>query len=289
MDVNEITKGKLESPAALIELAESLTPSLRSQEAPIRWAFRGQSQAYGTLVPSFQRIFSEKRYAGAAEMMERDLIKTFRVHYEKLKDRTHDMPQPYQIGEGFDLRCLSTMQHYGVPTRLLDWTSHFWTAVYFACTGDPSKDAELWIYNRDYFFEPSTLAPEFLSLLQPSTNNVSPNIEPDLLSWRYANLIVELDPQLTPRMKEQFAHHTLSSDVLADHVPLLLNRAREKNSEGDIAFDFRRILITAACKEKTLRFLADQKNITAGTIFPDVEGLGKFLHWHLQSLVTTLL
>ena len=88
------------------------------------------------------------------------------------------------------------------------------------------------------------------------------------MSWRYANLIVELDPQLTPRMKEQFAHHTLTSDVLADHVPFLLNRAQEKNSEADIALNFHRILITAACMEKTLRFLADQKNITAGTDIP---------------------
>ena len=84
--VSEITKGKLESPAALIELAESLKPSpFQSQEVPIRWAFRGQSQAYGTLVPSFQRIFREKRYAGAAEMMERDLYKDISDTLRKAK------------------------------------------------------------------------------------------------------------------------------------------------------------------------------------------------------------
>jgi len=27
----------------------------------------------------------------------------------------------------------------------------------------------------------------------------------------------------------------------------------------------------------------------ARTIFPDVEGLGRFLHWHLETLVTTIL
>jgi hypothetical protein len=46
---------------------------------------------------------------------------------------------------------------------------------------------------------------------------------------------------------------------------------------------FRRVLIEASCKEKALRFLADNLEITAGSIFPDVEGLGKFLHWHLES------
>src|SRR5207237_1719381 len=49
--------------------------------------------------------------------------------------------------------------------------------------------------------------------------------EPDLLSQRGGNLIVELDPKISPRMREQFAHHTLSSDVFADHGPLLFDLA----------------------------------------------------------------
>jgi len=83
---------------------------------PGRWAFRGQSQFYGTLVPSFQRIFGQKRSHGAAEIIERDLIKTFRKHYAALQGRTPDMPSPDSIGTDYDLRCLSVMQHYGVPT-----------------------------------------------------------------------------------------------------------------------------------------------------------------------------
>ena len=57
---------------------------------------------------------------------------------------------------------------------------------------------------------------------------------------------------------------------------------------GVLGGTFRRVLIASECKEKTLRFLSEQKQVNAGTIFPDVEGLGKFLHWHLQSLLTTL-
>jgi hypothetical protein len=35
------------------------------------------------------------------------------------------MPKPAQIGIGHDMRCLSVMQHYEIPTRLLDWTWQF--------------------------------------------------------------------------------------------------------------------------------------------------------------------
>ena len=144
MNITDITSGPAASPADLIDLQESLQPPLPPPGSKLyQWAFRGQSQSYGTLVPSFQRIFRQRRSAGAAEIIEWDLIKTFRKHYAELTGRTYDMPAPDLIGTDFNLRCLSVMQHYGVPTRLLDWTSHFWTAVYFACAGDPSKEAEL--------------------------------------------------------------------------------------------------------------------------------------------------
>lgn len=285
MHLDKITTAPLESPSDLIDLQESLVSN-------IRWAFRGQSQSYGTLIPSFQRIFVKKRSHGAAEIIERDLIKTFRKHYAELGDRTAEMPSPNMITDGFDLRCLSVMQHYGVPTRLLDWTSNFWTAVYFACAGDPAKEAELWIYDRDIFTWQKNVK-DLALLLQPSGPVPTNIVEPILLPLRDKQQIIELDPQLTPRMRQQFAHHTLSSDVFADHAPLLFSLyppVEESAPENTNQYiPFRRVLISAGCKEKALRFLEEQKQVNAGTIFPDVEGLGKFLNWHLGSLVTTLL
>ena len=290
MNINDITSGPVASPAELIDLQESLQLPQPAMN-PVPLAFRGQSKSYGTLVPSFQRIFGQKRWVGAAQIIERDLIKTFRKHYATLQGRTSDMPSPHAIDEGYDLRCLSVMQHYGVPTRLLDWTSHFWTAVYFACAGDPATEAELWWYGRDIFFEQAGARPDLASLLQPSLGNqpILPPREPDLLSERGGSLIAELDPQITPRMRQQYAHHTLSSDVFADHAPLLFDMAQTARSTGGANGIFHRLLIAPGCKEKALRFLEEQKQCTAGTIFPDVEGLGRFLHWHLESLLTTLL
>jgi hypothetical protein len=281
VNIDEITTGPFTSPADLIDLEESLYAPLN----PHRWAFRGQSQSYSTLVPSFQRIFRQKPSVGTAAIIEQDLIKTFRLHYAALPDKTPDMPSPQSIDAGYNLRCLSVMQHYGVPTRLLDWTSDFWTAVYFACAGDPAMEAELWLYDRNIFSSQLSSRVELASLVQPVAPGYLPPPEPELLLQRGSNFVTELDPQITPRMKKQFAHHTLSSDILADHGPLLFDLAQQRAEQGCI----RRVLIAPGCKEKTLRFLAEQQDITAGSIFPDVEGLGKFLHWHLESLVTTLL
>src|SRR5215831_18679603 len=85
MNLDEITAGSLTSPSDLIDLEESLRPGDPSQP-PVFWAFRGQSKTFGTLVPSFQRIFTGKKSFGTAEVIEKDLINAFRLHYEKLSD-----------------------------------------------------------------------------------------------------------------------------------------------------------------------------------------------------------
>jgi hypothetical protein len=280
MNINDLTLGPLKTVAELMDLRESLADS--STPAP-RLAFRGQPRSYGTLVPSFQRQFSRQSYA-TAELIERRLIEDFRVHYGKLRDRSSDMPQPNSIDARFDLRCLSVMQHYEIPTRLLDWTSHFWTALYFACASDPGEMAELWYYDRSLFDAQLAQAPALRAWLDQSP---APPPEPPFLHNRRQALLVELDPQLTPRMKQQAAHHTVSADVFSDHGPLLFALVGSNNAPP--SGGLRRFLIDPACKSKALQFLADHEGITASTIFPDVVGLGRFLRWQFESLRTMLL
>jgi hypothetical protein len=285
MNLDGITSGKASSPSDLIDLEETLRVGNADPMSTTSWAFRGQSKAFGSLAPSFRRIFTNKRSVATAEIIERDLIGAFRSHYQKLRGRTPDMPAPPQIGEGLDLRCLSVMQHYGVPTRLLDWTASFWTAIYFACAADSNDDAELWMYDRSIFSPQLSERSDLFPLLSPAPPlPMLPPPEPALLTERGV-LVFELDPRITPRMREQAAHHTVSTDIFADHAELISALVPAPADPPA----FRRVLIASGCKEKALKFLDEHKGLTASTIFPDVEGLGKFLRWHLDSLVTTLL
>jgi hypothetical protein len=284
MDVGPITVTSLASVAELIDFKEALVAS-RDAEPQMRLAFRGQPREYGTLAPSFRRQFTRDS-VGTATIIERRLIDAFREHYGALKDRSADMPQPARIGPSYDLRCLSVMQHYEIPTRLLDWTSSFWTAVYFACASESVHKAELWLYDRR-LFEPQTATdPSLMSLLD---GNDMPPPEPSFLGRRGDTLLVELDPRITPRMKQQSAHHTVSAHVFADHVPLLLALAGGKPTSASGTPLFQRVLIDSACKSKVLQYLAEQEGITASTIFPDVVGLGRFLRWQFDSLRTMML
>jgi hypothetical protein len=280
VDINSVTFTTVNSVAELMNWAEHF-----ADLSARRFAFRGQPQEFGSLAPSFNRQFSNSSPA-AAELIERELIREFRAHYARLPDRSFDMPTPESIAQQFDLRCLSVMQHYEVPTRLLDWTSDIWTAVYFACASDPSINAELWIYDRD-IFEPQLVAsPPYRSLLIPDR---SPSPEPQLLGRRGEKLLLELDLELTPRMKHQMAHHTVSASVFSDHAEQLAELASQANTSHPDEWYFKRMVLAGACKGKALRFLADHQKITASTIFPDVVGLGRFLRWQLDSLRTMLM
>lgn len=284
MNLDDFTVGPFSAVAELIDLEESLLAP-RDGLPGRRWAFRGQPRDFGTLVPSFQRQFS-RRSAGTAEVIEQRLMEAFREHYADLPDRSDDMPKPDQLGPAYDLRCLSVMQHYEIPTRLLDWTSSYWTAVYFACASEPESRAELWYYDRDVFGPQRLSDPRLDSLLD--TSDYPPN-EPPFLTRRDEDVIVELDPRITPRMKQQEAHHTVSTNVFADHAPLL-HEIQAQFAPPDVENDLlRRVLIDPVCKSKALRFLAEHKNVTASTIFPDVVGLGRFLRWQFESLRTMLL
>jgi hypothetical protein len=197
-----------------------------------------------------------------------------------------DMPSQSDIESGKDLRCLSVMQHYGVPTRLLDWTTDFWTAVYFACAGDPEHDAELWCYNRDLFRVASESAAREKGLVV-SAFKADP--DPLILRRRDLQLVLEVWQQLTPRMVQQKAHHTVASEVFADHAPLMYDILAQASGKSEYPTEFRRVVIGQRCKDKVLNYLNEHKGISASTIFPDFEGLGRFLRWQLDSLVTTLL
>ena len=85
--------------------------------------FRGQSNADWRLVPSFDRLFPNLNWEAKKQTMN-ELIRIFRAECEKL-----DVSQEFWDDEN---RILALGQHYGLPTRLLDWTDSPYIAAFFA-------------------------------------------------------------------------------------------------------------------------------------------------------------
>ena len=89
-----------------------------------KWLFRGMQSSAWKLEPSLERA-CKKHYEDLsnAPHIENILIREFRRRY-----RNHSVEIPNPVG----IEWLSLMQHYGAPTRLLDFTYSFFIAAYFA-------------------------------------------------------------------------------------------------------------------------------------------------------------
>ena len=110
---------------SLPDLVDALRDDLKNYPDPV-W-YRGHSRPEWKLVPGFHRL---KKPAS-----EIDLINRFRQNANLLVEQS---PKS-------DFDWLFVMQHYGVPTRLLDWTESPLVGLYFAVTEHPRVDGTLWV------------------------------------------------------------------------------------------------------------------------------------------------
>ncbi len=123
--------------------------TLPSQEPQYRWLFRGMPRDF-QLQTSLEGVLVDAGISlTEAPEIERKLLKEF-------KRRAHFYASPLP-SDGDVLGWLALMQHYGAPTRLLDWTYSFFVAAFFALrdavSNPPEKrePAVVWALFRDAF------------------------------------------------------------------------------------------------------------------------------------------
>ena len=141
----EFKRVKILDEASLLGYARKLPP----REPQHWWLFRGMPSNF-PLQTSLERVLID---AGIelkdAPQVERKLLKEF-------KRRAHSYVDPLPA-HGDVLGWLALMQHYGAPTRLLDWTYSFFVAAFFALRDavsnppDKRKTAVVWALFRDAF------------------------------------------------------------------------------------------------------------------------------------------
>lgn len=91
--------------------------------------FRGHSSSEYKLIPSIGRLFQNGK-ENLMKQYEQEIFKDFKRKYSMY---TNVRPKN-------DKEFLFLAQHYGLPTRLLDWTFNPLVALYFACCTNFDKD-----------------------------------------------------------------------------------------------------------------------------------------------------
>ena len=109
--------------------------------------FRGQASSEWGLVASFDRYISDPNLKARIDLNRRCLSDLFR------QLRALD----YNVDELDDAKVAALGQHFGMPTRLLDWSESPYVAAYFAFESalnyehDGLDSVAVWVLNRDNF------------------------------------------------------------------------------------------------------------------------------------------
>jgi len=89
--------------------------------------FRGHGSFQYLLIPSLYRMKNKKD-----SFYNTSMRKTLRSLIDLFKAKAYNAPELIGNGNNYDTNCLITMQHYSVPTNIMDWTTSALIALYFA-------------------------------------------------------------------------------------------------------------------------------------------------------------
>ena len=165
-----------------------------------RWLFRGQADARWTLSPSVHR--------GYTPQQERYLTNEFRV---RARSRYFSCPMSDDY-PGW----LALMQHYGLPTRLLDWTYSPLVAAFFALHPDyvppacgDNRDACIWALDARMLNESQGFEPLIFPL---DASSYEPLIVPAFKNRKELNTVgVAMAIEHDPRIQLQQGAFTIHS------------------------------------------------------------------------------
>lgn len=244
--------------ASFLASVEQARTQLKCSRSGAFW--RGHSNAQHTLIPTLLRAVSKTGEPHSDEKVqgiERDL-------YSECFVRAHGL----LASSRSSWEALALLQHYGIPTRLLDWTETFGVALFFALARAPKPDSRpcLWLLNpyRMNVASGVSATPRIVTIgVDPLTDYFESFINYEHpAAWPHAHPVFIEVPWTNARINAQRGYFTVHRSA----QPL------ELQSPSVV----RRLDIPDAAIPGARRFL-ELAGINQYSVFPDLEGLGQFL------------
>lgn len=163
------------------------------------------------------------------------------------------------------------MRHYGVPTRLVDWTASLYVAAYFAVAKAPDKDGAIYLIHvrtlNDVMMAVHGDAAEFPGATALDQEFQRADAPPVVHLFNRKKALLD-------RMVSQQGIFMANRNVSADLEQVLAIEMRKvANSDRET---LRKLRISAAQKPIIMRRLRAM-NVTASSLFPGLDGIGRQL------------
>lgn len=237
------------------------------------FAFRGMSESNWGLVTSLTRLGTP--YEG----MEINIIKQFEKYGS----------EGIQL-DGNQWRTISLGQHYGLPTRLLDWTYSPQTALHFATEDLTKYDRDSVVWKVNFKDAHELLSNDHKKVLKKTGSSVFTfealretfdsidKFDGETVATRQrttSKAIFFEPPSIDGRIINQFAYFSAMSDPQANMSDWLL--------DDEIAKVVRSVMIVIPRELKwEVRDKLDQSNINERLLFPGLQGLCAWLSRHYK-------
>lgn len=244
-------------------------------ELPNNYIYRGHASSVWSLESTLERTLGKQWSRDTAAKYEKYSLDKFKSKYQIYRSNEHEPSSK--------LSWLSVMQHYGVPTRLIDFTESPYIALYFALEAYSfASETDLAVYAFDY-----------TSIMEVALQHVSNNdnsFNKDRLQvasdtdrvfdeivdrFSYGMLWVTEPLEMNARIDRQAGTFLLSGDASASVEALLSSGEYSKCA----AYKF---IIKREMYENIFALLR-KMNISAKTIYGDLGGLAKSIRMELQA------
>ncbi|MEH6517797.1 MAG: FRG domain-containing protein [Halioglobus sp.] len=267
MSKNSITEYRPVSLAEYVDIVEDVG----SKSGGELW-YRGCSRLDHALLPSLYRgQQNPDAHSSSLSELESGLVSRFL-----------DRSLPYRERElKPDLRTLFFMQHYGIPTRLLDWTENPFVGLFFALRGagfEPKANGRPKFTNEVavWILDPSVWNQTALS----ENSYIGGPLDPNHSELKSYVQIGDIDNSRASPVAIFGAHN--SQRIVAQQGTFVIFGSKnipmeQLYREGGFPQNaLVRVVITKSRIDHFRRTIFSH-GITEGSIFPDLEGLGRDL------------
>jgi len=259
-----------------------------------QYIFRGQANAQWGLSTRMERVCWQNQFPTDFLRNRENVI------LREFQRRAHHYVDSPPSSDN-KLEWLALLQHYGGSTRLLDFTKSFYVAAFFAMES-AENDAAVWALNEEWLYQHTDNTIRKGETIYDLHDRGRKIVEQNLSGKREKKIVMAAEPErLNPRISIQQGLFAIQGSLRHSFVENLQATLGVKSSElakineadavpmgkvcdaDDLNCGLVKIILPLEIHNTALLDL-EAMNVTAGTLFPGLEGFARSLNKYLRDV-----